>query len=351
MDTVMDKDIAADIEAGSVAGAASPQFAQIEPVGQCQLRCQMGPVQFRTDGHHGAPAFMALDIFRKLVGQMPQLRELHLQGLAEPLLHPRFFDMVRFAALRGVDVSTTTNMTLMSEARALECVRSGLRSMHVSIGAADGPADESIRKRAKYDKVLRNLRRVLAAKAALASELPHVHMVAVVMQSNLAQLPGLVRLAAAEGALSLSVQHLGRSSGEASLPLRCQPMRDFVDQQTLQHENAGRVAHVFAETRALADQLGLALRLPNPPPRAHRPGVAGRERCDWPWRGPYLRYDGQAMPCCIVGTPDHINFGNMARDGVDEVWNSDAYRAFRQQHFSLSPPDVCRSCAVYAGTF
>jgi MoaA/NifB/PqqE/SkfB family radical SAM enzyme len=27
-----------------------PRFVQIEPVGQCNLRCQMCPIQFRTDG-------------------------------------------------------------------------------------------------------------------------------------------------------------------------------------------------------------------------------------------------------------------------------------------------------------
>src|SRR3954464_528104 len=90
-----------------------PSFLQLEPVGQCNLRCQMCPIQFRKDGPpHGPPAFMDFDKFTGLVDQFPTLHELHLQGLGEPMMHPRFFDMVSHAVSKHVRVSTNTNMTL-----------------------------------------------------------------------------------------------------------------------------------------------------------------------------------------------------------------------------------------------
>lgn len=39
------------------------------------------------------------------------------------------------------------------------------------------------------------------------------------------------------------------------------------------------------------------------------------------------------------------------RTGVDAVWNNAAYRAFRDCLDSDDPAEVCRGCAVYAGTF
>jgi hypothetical protein len=36
---------------------------------------------------------------------------------------------------------------------------------------------------------------------------------------------------------------------------------------------------------------------------------------------------------------------------VVKVWNNAAYRDFRAQLSSATPPAVCRSCAVYKGTF
>ena len=76
-----------------------PRFLQIEPVGQCNLRCKMCPIQFRRDGPpHGPPAFMDFNLFTRLLDGFPHLERLQLQGLGEPMMHPRFFDMVALAA-------------------------------------------------------------------------------------------------------------------------------------------------------------------------------------------------------------------------------------------------------------
>src|SRR5213082_1145082 len=95
------------------------RFLQVEPVGQCDLRCQMCPIPFRQDGPpHGPPAFMDWDIFTRILDEMPDLQTLHLQGLGEPMMHPRFFDMVEYAASRRLTVTTNSNLTLLTPARA-----------------------------------------------------------------------------------------------------------------------------------------------------------------------------------------------------------------------------------------
>ena len=325
-----------------------PGFVQIEPVGQCNLACRMCPVVFRGEK---PPAFMPFDAFCRLIDEFSLLRELHLQGMGEPLLHPRFFDMVRYAAQRGIRVSTNTNLTALSERRAEECVRSGLDRAHVSLDAAEAQAYEYIRVGARFSKVLRNLGWLTEAKERLQAKAPEIRLVAVAMRRNLEQLPALVRLAHCYRVHSLSVQHLAHDFGESSLPLRYRPMREFVDQETLATEDPARVQHWFGEARATAAALGVELRLPNNPPRPRPPGAKGRERCDWPWRGAYIAYSGEAMPCCMVATPDRVNFGSMTRDGVETVWNNDAYRRFRERLDSGDPPDICRGCAVYQGKF
>ena len=331
---------------------ALPRHVQIEPVGQCNLRCRMCPIEFRSESRPGhPPAFIDVDVYERLVDQFGVIDELHLQGLGEPLMHPRFFDLVAYAARRGIRVSTNTNMTLMTDARAARCVSSGLHALHVSIDAAHAEVYEAIRQQASFVKVMRNLRRIMSARRIAASPLPHVHLVVVVMRANLLELPDLVRLASAEGVESLSVQHLCHDFGEAGLPEQYKPMRAFIDDQTLLREDRARIAAVFDETRREAARLAVELRLPNLTPRRHAPDVPGRERCDWPWRSAYVAYDGRAMPCCMVATPDRASFGNMAREGVAAVWNNAGYSAFRAALSSARPPEICSSCAVYRGTF
>jgi MoaA/NifB/PqqE/SkfB family radical SAM enzyme len=322
-----------------------PRFVQIEPVGQCNLACRMCPVVMRGDGGPGKPpAFMPFETFRSLVDQFEGVEELHLQGLGEPFLHPRFMDMIAYAAGRGLTVSTNTNLTALSERRAEQCVKSGLARLHVSLDAAEAAAYEYIRVGSRYDRVVRNLEMLVQAKQRLGSAKPEIRLVAVLMRRNLDQLPGLVRFAHEHGIAALSVQQLAHDFTEDTLPAKYASMREFVDAQTLATEDAALVEAVFTATRDLAAALGVELRLP----RLRGSGTRG---CDWPWRGAYVAFSGEAMPCCMVATPDRMNFGNMARDGVAPVWDNAAYNGFRDRLASDSPPDICRGCAVYRGLF
>jgi MoaA/NifB/PqqE/SkfB family radical SAM enzyme len=329
-----------------------PRFLQVEPVGQCNLRCQMCPIQFRRDGPpYGPPAFMDFDLFTRLIDQFPDLTELQLQGLGEPMMHPRFFDMVAYAVARGIKVGTNTNLTLLNTRRAEQCITSGLGELHASIDGATAETYEAIRVRSHFDRIVANLERLMAARRRLGSETPRVRMVVVAMRRNLAEFPDLVRLARRLDIESVFVQHLYHDFAESSLPAQYRPMRDFVDHETLLGEDPARIDRIFSEARAVAGELGVDLRLPRTQPRPHPPGTPGPERCDWPWRGAYVSYQGLAMPCCMVATPDRAQLGDMARDGAEAVWNGAAYRSFREALSSETPPEICRTCSIYSGTF
>jgi len=329
-----------------------PRFVQIEPVGQCNLRCQMCPVVYREDGPpYGPPAFMAFETYTALIEQFTGAEELQLQGLGEPMMHPRFFEMVAYAARRGIEVSTNSNMTLLPPTRAEACVRSGLARLHVSIDGARPETFERIRRRAHFDRVLRNVRALLDVRDRLASVTPHLHVVTVLMRQNLEELPEVVALAAGLRAEGMFVQHLAHDFEEETVPPRYRPMRAFVEEQTLQHEAPERIEACFRAAREAADARGLPLRLPRTRPRQHPPGTRAPARCDWPWRGAYVSYQGLAMPCCMVATPDRAQFGDMAKDGVLPVWHNAGYAEFRHRLGSEEPPAVCRSCSVYSGTF
>lgn len=329
-----------------------PTYVQIEPVGQCNLRCQMCSIQFRQDGPpYGPPAFMEFETFTRIVDQFRDLQELHLQGLGEPMMHPRFFDMVEYASRRNIRVTTNSNLTLLNERRAERCVTSGLDCLHTSIDGATAQTYERIRVRAHFDRVVNNLERILTARKRHGSDTPHLHMVMVIMRQNLHELPDLVRFAAQWSIEKIFVQHLCHDFGESSLPAQYLPMRAFVQEQTLLEEDPQRIDDYFGAARNVAKVVGVELRLPRTRLRLHPAGTPGPERCDWPWRGAYFSYQGYSMPCCMVATPDRINFGKVAGQGVEELWNSPRYQEFRNQLSSDEPPEVCRSCSIYSGTF
>jgi radical SAM protein with 4Fe4S-binding SPASM domain len=285
---------------------------------------------------------MPLPVFRKLIDQFPPGGRVHLQGLGEPLMHPGFFEMVWYSRQRGMEVSTNTNLTLLDREKAEECVRSGLSWVRISIDGATPVTYESIRRGSRLDRVIENIELLNGAKLKMASSLPRLYLVMVLMRKNFAELPSVVRLAHSLDVEQVFVQHIEREAGDG-------PQRAFAEEQALREEDAQQLHDCFNEARALALRFALELRLPT---RISGAVLAKtRRRCDWPWRSAYITHDGTALPCCMLGLPENINFGNMAREGVEAVWNNEDYRDFRRRLDSDDPPALCRGCAVYRGVF
>src|SRR4051794_29980201 len=227
-----------------------PKFLQVEPVGQCNLRCQMCPIQFRRDGPpYGPPAFMDFDLFTRLVDEFPDLEELQLQGLGEPMMHPRFFEMVAHAVRRGIAVSTNTNLTLLNARRAELCVTSGLGELHASIDGATAATYERIRVRGHFDRILANLERLVETRRRLASTTPRLRMVVVAMRQNLHEFPDLVRLAHRPPIDSVFVQPSCQDFGEPTLPAQNKPMRAFFKDEPPRGEDPAGINRTSPEGR------------------------------------------------------------------------------------------------------
>jgi len=336
-----------------------PRFAQIEPVGRRLASRSLSPVAIRVDGKRGGPAgLLSFDGFCRLLEQFPQLDELHLAGSGEPLLHPRFFDMVRHAAARAIAVSTTTRLSVFNERRAEECVKSGLRRMHVPLDAAGTRIYDFSRSGAGHERMLRHLRFLTHARGEQGSANPHISLGAVVMRGNLAQLPALVRLAHEHGVDALVVQQLADFVESNGLAAGRDRVVKFVESEALRDNDLERVERYFGEARALARKLGIALKLPGivPPPvlpaqeGAPAPAQSVPGRCSWPWRAAYIAFSGEAKPCAVASGVAGLGFGNAIREGVVKVWQNDAYHRFRDRLASGEPLEICRVCPVYRGT-
>lgn len=323
-----------------------PRKLQIEPVGHCNLKCPMCAAPYREKG--GAPAFIAPDLFRNVVDSLPGLEELHLQGIGEPLLHPKFFELVQYAVSHGVRVTTSSNLTVLSDGMAERCVESGLDTVHVSIDAADPRVYGRIRVGVNLEQVLANVERLVQARARLGSRSPQLKLVMVLMRCNLAELPAVIRLAADQGFEAVFVQRLSHRFLEPDLPERFMPLQAFTAQESLDDLDPAGLEEVLNGAREIASQLGLEVRLPRARPRSHS---AGEARCDWPWTQAYVCFDGSVLPCCMVSTPDRACLGSVGEAGFPDVWRGPAYARFRQRLSSEKPPAICLSCALYWGVF
>lgn len=355
-----------------------PRFAQVEPVGRCNLACRMCAVNHRPAEQQAQT--MSVAQFDALLAQLPQLQQLHLQGLGEPMLHPQFFTLVEHAVARGIRVSVNTNATLITPARARRCVTSGLSELSISLDGASAATYESIRQQASFAKVVRNIERLVRARRDLQAATPALRLVMVLMKDNLHELPALVELAADLGVFEVLVQRLASDLAEPTLPSRYLPVQSYVLNAELRGHDLAEASEVFAFARERAARCKVALHLPRLAPgrsvatlRAglessvlRRPGlgvpgavplslgasgVAPRSRCAWPFDKLYVTAGGEALPCCMVGTPDRAHFGNVLQHGVRTVWEGAPAQQWRAGLLGDAPGPLCSGCALYRGTF
>jgi radical SAM protein with 4Fe4S-binding SPASM domain len=290
---------------------------------------------------------MTLETFTALLDQLDGIEELHLQGLGEPLLNPDFFSMVRLAASRGVRVTTSSNLLILSEHLAEEIVISGLFCIHVSVDGATAPTHERMRAGGSLPKVLKNIGLLSRAREKTGKSLPHLRMTTVLTRTNLQEIPLLVELAGQYGMEEVFVQGLCHALGDYSLPAAYQSLRIRMQEQDYLQEAAERIEELMADAVNRAQSLNMSLRLP----RFRRSQEDVQQVCDWPHKGVYVTYRGHVTPCCMIPTSDRIMFGDATATPLQEIWNSEAYQSFRRKLASKHPPEMCCECAIYLGTF
>lgn len=108
----------------------------IELTNSCNFRCGFCPMAtMRRQRMH-----IPLELFRKTVDDVVDGRlakRIGLHCLGEPMLHPRLCDAIDHASSRGLDISMTTNGSLLTPQRVRELADAGLNRMIVSLVTDD----------------------------------------------------------------------------------------------------------------------------------------------------------------------------------------------------------------------
>jgi radical SAM protein with 4Fe4S-binding SPASM domain len=71
--------------------------------------------------------------------------------------------------------------------------------------------------------------------------------------------------------------------------------------------------------------------------------------CHYLWRGPmYVKWNGDVYPCCQSYMLEGQPVGNIEREPLEAIWNSDAMRRMRQAHVSgrAGEIDICSRCCT-----
>jgi radical SAM protein with 4Fe4S-binding SPASM domain len=304
------------------------QHVHLTMTQRCNLDCLMC---VRPHAHGLVEADVTEAILGPVLDAGPALSSVSAMGLGEPLLNPRFCQIVqdfkRVMPLHGT-VGTNTNGTLIDHRLAEQLVETGLNWISFSLDGATKETTERIRRGLDFDRVLRGIEHVVDYRLKSARKNLSLGSNFVIQEHNLSEIPEFVRLAGSLGLDYVSFNH----------------RRDFPSGRFV-IQDVDTLAQLFRAATDEGTRNGVKLGLPGL--RKHR-----EPRCTF-MEMTYVTLAGDVIPCCRVlleTTPEPtIKFGNVKEKPLLEIWEDPAYRAFRRQVVEGDLPDYCKPCEYALG--
>ena len=332
------------VSSGASVAERPPVCLYLEVTNRCNLLCETCP---RTFEALEPPADMSMDLFRSIVDQVPDVARVVLHGVGEPMLVKHLPDMIRHLKQpgRNTHVLFNTNGTLLAPKKHREIIDTGLDELRVSLDAAEAATFLKVRGKDMFERIVRNVSSFTNLQAATGARLPVVSLWLTGLKETVDQLPAFVRLAARIGVRAVHLQRLvfdeqgfGLARADSSL-----------FEQTRAEEEA-----TIAEAQAIGRSLGVVLDASG----ATEPGLSLKKQADdkpWsvcrrPWSLMYFTAHGRALPCCIAPFSargyENYTLGDATQQSLREIWNSPAYRGFREALVSDAPPKPCQGCGL-----
>ena len=270
-----------------------PLTLAIESTAKCNLFCPMCP----RENIYFPPKDMELPLFKKIIDEGKEFLEFAVPyGVGEPLLNPEIYDMIAYCRQMRVPSGISTNATVLSEEASRKLIEAGLDYIILAFDGATKATYEKYRKGADFEKVRANILTFLRVKREMGSKIFCILQM-VRLNENRMEIPDLIRMWRVEGIDEIRIK------------------KDEV------HNDGSAI----------------------PGDNDERPPM--RHPCYLLWRGPmYVHYDGTVFPCCYIYPEEPI--GNIKRNTLQEIWNSDRMVRLREAHIrgDLSDYKACQNC-------
>jgi MoaA/NifB/PqqE/SkfB family radical SAM enzyme len=263
-----------------------PEIVQIESTNICNAKCVFCP----RDDMDRKQGVMDMALFRKVADECAALGIEHVRkhNYGEPFVDRSLVEKVRYAKQVGIpQVGMISNGSLISEEAARGMIEAGLDAINISVDASGKDVFEKTRVGLKYDKVIGNIERLVRLRADAGKTRPK---------------------------LILSFVRQDNSEDERAFIEHWRKIADKIHVTDL---------HNWAGTLNQQSQVNYP--------------------CYRPWLTFTALWDGRVSLCCADFDGRTI-LGDLRTQSIQEIWNSEAYRAVRRQHLESGGPDICRSC-------
>lgn len=291
---------------------------------------------------------MSLAELIMITEQLPELERAFLHGIGEPLLNPALPATIRHLKSHDVFVLFNSNGILLNAQWQAELIDAGLDELRISLDASSAEGYRKMRRSDSFDRIVANLREFSERIRNCRAERPKLSLWFVGTRDNIAELPGLVQLAADIGVPEVYIQRLVYFQDDAGYGA-AKPEMTLMDSS----EATGKL---IAKSQDAAIRLGVKLNAsgrttPSSSLRGKPNAYHSWRKCYRPETLTYITAHGNVLPCCIspFATKDYpsIILGNVFAEPLAKIWRGQRYQQFRQQRQTDTPPRCCVGCGYF----
>ena len=304
-----------------------PIYMEVSPVGACNHRCTFCAVDYI--GYK--PVMLDVDIFKDRVAEMGRLgvRSIMFAGEGEPLLHKRINDIICAIKASGIDVSFTTNASVLPK-RFTDDALEHVSWIKVSLNAGTAETYEKVHrcKPGDFDKVIGNLKAIVAARKENGYECT-IGAQILLLPENAHEVETLAKICRDEIGLDYLV---------------VKPYSQHMFSETTEYEgvNYEDFLHMEEDLGKLnTDDFRLVFR--GKAMRDH--GTEERyDKCySVPFLWGYIMASGIVSGCSAYLLDKRFEFGNINDNTFEEIWTGDARK--ENHRFVMNDLDI-KECRV-----
>ena len=159
-----------------------PLEVTIEPNNICNLRCVMCPYQRMKRKRET----MSMDLFKKIVDQAKELgcRDIHLTQYNEPFTDKLLFERIAYLNKKGMRSSFYSNGTILTKEIRKNVLENPPTIIRFSVDGATKETFEAVRRGAVYEKVVENIKALVAERNEKKMKLPRIEVFFTVLDRN-----------------------------------------------------------------------------------------------------------------------------------------------------------------------
>jgi MoaA/NifB/PqqE/SkfB family radical SAM enzyme len=326
----------------SGAAALPPRTFQIDWTDRCNIDCFFCSQADMRRGRGELP----LAVLERCFFEMEefQVETLNVAGGGDPLFHHEIVQILEAIRPRRFRIGTITTNAVLARARVAELLLETTREqISVSLNSLNAEDYGRVMRTSprNFDRVLDNVRALVAARRAAGASRPLIAVQFLVHDATRRQLPAMLALAQDLGVDRVAFSPLQFFDDQSRELLK--HARDFLAEVALvfRSDAGGIVADIrtiHPEINQRIDDLRRALA-----PRRYAITVLQHRNfnsllsfCTLPWFNMHVKATGDVYPCCALLTPDFRPFGNLNDQSLGEIWWGEPYRRFRVEHAGFS---------------